>query len=339
MTNILEIENECKPKVSIIIPVYNAEKYLQRCLDSIKAQTLQDFEAILVNDGSSDNSGLICDDFCCTDPRFKVIHQNNSGVSAARQIGLDIANGEYVIHADSDDWVEPDWLHVLYREAVGSSADMVICDFEKVYKDRTVYYNQCPSSLSNRDIILDMLKERIWGSCWNKLVKREIFQTYKVMFQPEMNLWEDLYVNCKLLLYDIKVSYVPRLLYHYDAYSNENSIVRFRKDSHIHSGMIFIDTFEPILTDNQYSECWYSMKTKIKKWILLMGNSKYSIVTTYPEINDRLIREAKNDRPWSLQAFITMGIKGHFKSAVAIYRLINFLYIQKKKLEKLFMFL
>ena len=319
------------PKVSIIVPVYNAEEYLCRCLDSIMDQALSDFEAILVDDGSPDESGKICDEYASKDSRFKVIHQANGGVSKARQAGLDVAKGDYVIHADPDDWVEPDWLQSLYEEAVTSGVDMVMCDFERVYKNRTVYYNQRPSSFNNHDLLSDLLKERIWGSCWNKLVRREFFQKYGIQFHPEMTIWEDLYVCCKLLLNDIRVSYIPKCLYHYDSYSNGNSIVRFQKDIHIRSRIIFVNTFEPLLADNRYSDYWYFRKARIKRWIFLMGNSNYSVVDTFPEINDRLINEAKNYSFGSLQGCIALSLRGHFKMAVALYRLAETIRTYKRK--------
>ena len=99
------------PKISIISPVYNAERYIVKCLDSILVQTFQDWELILVDDGSSDKSGVICDEYAARDSRVIVIHKENGGVGAARQTGLDAVTGEYVIHADPDDWVEPTMLH------------------------------------------------------------------------------------------------------------------------------------------------------------------------------------------------------------------------------------
>ena len=97
------------PQISVIVPVYQAEAYIRRCLDSIVNQTFQDWECILVDDGSKDNSGAICDEYAVKDSRFRVIHQTNRGVSVARQVGLDASKGEYIAFADPDDWVETKW--------------------------------------------------------------------------------------------------------------------------------------------------------------------------------------------------------------------------------------
>ena len=106
------------PKISIIVPVYKVEKYLHRCLDSIVNQTFTDWECILIDDGSPDNSGIICDEYAQMDRRFKVIHQENKGVSAARNAGLDVAKGEWIGFVDSDDWIEKETYEVAYNKAI-----------------------------------------------------------------------------------------------------------------------------------------------------------------------------------------------------------------------------
>ena len=112
--------------VSVIVPVYNAERYLERCVNSIFAQTFMDYELILVDDGSTDDSGKMCDDYARSNPQVSVFHQTNQGVSAARQAGLDAATGEYVIFADPDDWVEPTMLEELFEVAINNDADVFI---------------------------------------------------------------------------------------------------------------------------------------------------------------------------------------------------------------------
>lgn len=106
--------NNSKPTISVIVPVYNAEKYLHRCVDSILSQTFTDFEVLLINDGSTDTSGVICDEYAQKDARVRVFHKENGGVSSARNVGIKNMRGLYSIHVDSDDWVEPSYLKDLY---------------------------------------------------------------------------------------------------------------------------------------------------------------------------------------------------------------------------------
>ena len=166
-----------RPKVSVIVPVYKAESYLCKCVDSLLAQTLTDFEILLIDDGSPDKSGEICDAYAQRDTRIRVLHQQNSGVSIARQRGLEMAVGDYVIHTDPDDWVEPDMLQSLYAKAVAENADMLICDFYVNYGEKQEYVKQQPDGLDH-NVVLCNLFQHLHGSCCNKLIKRECFEKY-----------------------------------------------------------------------------------------------------------------------------------------------------------------
>ena len=281
------------PKISVIVPVYQAEKYINRCLDSILAQSFADFEVLMIDDGSRDNGGKICDDYANKDSRFHVVHKKNEGVSIARQTGLDMAQGEYVIHADPDDWVEPDWLGKLYQKIIEDKTDIVICDFEYITSDETVIMAQRPASLQNYDVLKAMLDGVLWGVLWNKLVRRECFSRYGVSFRPDMNLWEDMYVICLLIANGAKVSLIPEVLYHYDTTINENSIVIHRNDNHIRSMMIFVNQLSSTLSDKKFDDGWYHTKSFVKEAIFAVKDSKYDIKDTYGEINERLIRESK----------------------------------------------
>ena len=203
------------PLVSIIIPVYKAEATLHKCLDSIVNQTMKEWEAVLVDDGSPDSSGQICDEYAAKDSRFRVVHQQNSGVAMARQTGVDIVLGEFVIHADADDWVESTMLEELYSKAKESCADVVICDY---YNDTLVgefYQKQEPTSLEPR-IILEEIFHRLHGSLCNKLVKRACYTEYNLHFYKGINYCEDVLVWAQLLRYEnIKIAYLPRAFYHY----------------------------------------------------------------------------------------------------------------------------
>ena len=117
------------PKVSIIVPVYKVEKYLRKCIDSIINQTLKDIEIILVDDGSPDNCGKICDEYAAKDTRIKVIHKENGGLSSARNAGMEVAEGEYIGFVDSDDWIESDMYMTLWQKAKDINADLVNSDY------------------------------------------------------------------------------------------------------------------------------------------------------------------------------------------------------------------
>ena len=123
------------PKISVIVPVYNVQKYLEKCIDSLINQTLRDIEIILVDDGSTDNSGLICDKYAGKDSRIKVIHKTNEGVSCARNDGTDAATARYILFIDADDWVEPNLCEITYKAAAGNCADLVLYTYNKVYRD------------------------------------------------------------------------------------------------------------------------------------------------------------------------------------------------------------
>lgn len=220
--------------VSVIVTIYNSEKTLRRCLDSLRNQTLRDFEVILVDDGSTDRSAQICDDYVSLDSRFCVIHKLNGGVSSARQCGLDHVQGKYVIHVDPDDWVELTMLEELYKKAEKANADMVICDYFYNDEQQQIYCKQCPSALDHVTVLKAIFRT-LHGSCWNKLVKREIINKYHIEFPPEIKCSEDLVFNARLLLYPICISYLPKAFYHYmheEKSSSLTNIYLFGKKSY-----------------------------------------------------------------------------------------------------------
>lgn len=237
-----------KPKVSVIVPVYNAEEYLRRSLDSLQVQTLREFEVILVDDGSTDSSPVICDEYVENDNRFIVIHKRNEGVSAARQNGLDAAQGEYVIHVDSDDWVESDMLEELYAKAVSADADIVICDYFNNVGDKQIISKQCPSSLDSSQVLCELFQQ-LHGSCWNKLARRVCYKQYGVRFPIGVNYCEDLYTWVQFLKHEeVKVAYLDKAFYHY--FSNPNSITRSYKRPQYEARCQFLTLLEKVLPSN-----------------------------------------------------------------------------------------
>lgn len=204
------------PKVSIICPVYKAEKYLQRCLDSIQQQTLSDWECILVDDGSPDNSGAICDEYAAQDPRFKVIHQENGGVALARQTGVDAATGEYLIHADPDDYVELNMLEEMESEIERQGVDVLLADF---FRDKAngsiVLDRQTFKGSTCKELVDDILFQRLHGSLWNKIVKRSCYITAAPQFFSGINYCEDVLIWVQMSRCNVSVGYLPKAYYHY----------------------------------------------------------------------------------------------------------------------------
>ena len=212
------------PKVSVIVPVYNSEYTLCRMVDSLLLQTLDGYEIILIDDGSTDSSGAICDQYAERQANVRVVHNKNEGVSAARQTGLDAARGEYVIHADSDDWVEPTMLEELYRKAKEEDADVVICDFYVDQDGHQTYSKQQLTACEPESVLRDMFRQ-LHGSCCNKLVRRDSLNKHHVRFPEGINHCEDLLTWVQLLQHPaVKISYLPHAYYHYSI--NKGSITR-----------------------------------------------------------------------------------------------------------------
>lgn len=214
--------------VSIIMPVYNASSFLDRAIKSICCQDFQDWELIAIDDGSKDVSGNILDKWSLLDSRIHVLHQENQGVSATRQEGVNLAKGKYVIHVDADDWVETDYLSSLVTVAERDNADFVWCD---CYTNEDGLW-QMPNEESGNSLIKAMLQQKIWGMLWNKLIRTSICQREDVFFPKDCSMWEDLAFCIQCLLHSETVSYCDKALYHYNL-GNTGSLVTRQQDKEI----------------------------------------------------------------------------------------------------------
>ncbi len=186
-------------KLSIIIPIYNTGIYLHKCIKSILSQKLSDFELILVDDGSKDDSGAICDEYAKQDRRIKVIHKENEGVSIARNTGISMAEGEYIGFVDSDDWIEADMYETLYNIAVSKKCDIVMCDTVTKYDDMpdeedTITQLSGGNLLYKKDVHPELLREMAGSAC-RCIYKNELIKNNKVVFQQNIPLSEDRMFN------------------------------------------------------------------------------------------------------------------------------------------------
>lgn len=193
-----------KIKVSIIVPVYNARDYLPRCVDSILEQEYQDFELLLVDDGSTDGSGDICDVYQLKDKRVQVIHKENSGVSDSRNLALNTAVGEYIQFLDSDDWITPDATKLLVRSMEEYQCDMVIADFYRVAGERLSHKGDIEEEgvMSRQEFAAHMIEnpaDFYYGVLWNKLFRREIIEKYHIRMDTSISWCEDFLFNLEYI--------------------------------------------------------------------------------------------------------------------------------------------
>jgi glycosyltransferase involved in cell wall biosynthesis len=209
-----------RPRVSVIVPVYKVEKYLEKCVKSILSQTFTDFECILVDDGSPDNCPQICDEFARLDRRVTVIHKKqNGGLPQARKTGFESSSGMYILFADSDDWIESVMIEKMYNKAINDNYDMVICDFFINEDSKQIQYFS-PAIFDKTAIMKTIIMFKKYSpSVWNKLVKRDIYE--KVVF-PFCNYIEDRVIMFQTIYYTQRIAYLPDALYHY--YQNALSI-------------------------------------------------------------------------------------------------------------------
>ena len=229
------------PLISIIIPVYNVEKYLSRCLDSILSQTFTNFEVVLVDDGSTDSSGDICDEYERCDNRIKVHHKKNGGVSSARNMGLDNAVGEWITFVDADDWIDKNMYYKIYNKAISSQADIVLCDFYEYY---SLDYKLLKKTISENATKDNILREIIlsFTALWNMLVHRTLYDTYKLRIPEHIINCEDFWLVTRLFYYAKKISSLHIPLYYYNR-ENVNSILNNLNDERRNSEYLsYIDT-------------------------------------------------------------------------------------------------
>ena len=203
--------------ISIIVPVYNVEKYLPRCIDSILMQTYSNFEVILVNDGSEDGSGQICDEYAAKDSRIKVIHQSNAGVAAARNVALRSASGDYLGFVDSDDYISSDMCEKVMKLFNQYDVDVVTFDCCRVAEDgkelgRTETLDE--GILSQENALAELMRGHMNNYMWNKVFKRRVFEGIRF---PEGRVWEDMAITHQLFLSADKLYCTTDILYYYCA--------------------------------------------------------------------------------------------------------------------------
>lgn len=215
--------------ISVIVPVYNVEKYICRCVDSILMQTCTEYELILVDDGSPDRSGEICEEYARKDSRIIVIHKENGGLSSARNAGIDKARGEYLCFVDGDDVIHPDTLKILLRALKNNDADIAIGNFGRFYDDTELYFEMIKKSEEMKRYSGVQILEKLYDkksaaryvSACGKLIRRTLFENIRF---PEGRLFEDEFTTYLLYYKSKKITVLEEQLYYY--YVNVNGITQ-----------------------------------------------------------------------------------------------------------------
>lgn len=300
--------------ISVIVPVYNVQKYLKKCVDSIVNQSYTNIEILLINDGSSDDSGKLCIEFENNDKRIKTINKKNGGLSDARNEGIRFSTGTFISFVDSDDWIEKDYIEKLYDLIKNGNKDIAICNFYKYYDDLDSYENKNDSSY-NLELNSYQAQNLMFGSlsvqftvAWGKLYRSELFENIKF---PVNKIHEDEFITYKL--YDLSKNIV---------YTNEKLIIyRIRKNSITQNGFRIsnklnaIEAFQEKFEFYHYKK-YYDLRDKtlltlISIYINIIKNKnlivKYNMYKSQIDSIDEYINENKR---------IIIKIKYRFKTRI-----------------------
>ncbi|WP_181215429.1 glycosyltransferase family 2 protein [Phocaeicola faecicola] len=230
------------PLISIIVPIYNSESTLNKCIDSIINQSFTDWELLLVNDGSSDSSGKICDEYAVKDPRVKVFHKENGGVSSARNVGIDNAMGKWITFCDSDDFVYSSWLDnfvtllITDNELICQSFKSSESLFNPSSKGSVYGFDYCGNKC---DGLIKLYENKILGYLWVKLFKKEVIDKFRLRFDERFNYWEDQIFCIKYLCYIDTMSCTRKVGYYYNVPDWDNKY-RVKKNMILVHKLIYI---------------------------------------------------------------------------------------------------
>lgn len=233
------------PKVSVIVPMYNVEKYIGKCADSLLGQTLEDMEFIFVNDCTPDNSveilSRVIDNYPNRKSQVRIVNlRQNRGLSKARFAGLQFVTGLFVAHCDGDDWVEPGMYERLYDTAEREGADVVVCDHLRDYPDGREVLAKGMREVDRIDILGGVLSRRVSVSMCDKLIRKSVYDRYGLTWVDGINLGEDFLFNIKMFSNLLRVSYLPEALYHYrrisggQSYTNSLTFSSFKQMEYIY---------------------------------------------------------------------------------------------------------
>ncbi len=312
--------------ISVIVPIYNVAPYIERCVRSLMEQTFKDVEYIFVDDCTPDNSIEILQRVIKEYPEriahIKVLHNKvNKGLAATRFVGLDQASGEYVLHCDSDDWVEKNMLQCMYEKAIKEDADIVCCEYKKESIHNSIAYKYLYDEETIENGLLALSFEEIHSAIWNKLIKRTLFTNHNIR-NYSINMCEDSAMTVRLRFFSKKTVIVHKQLYHYNK-MNQNSMVANISDKSIDESIKYAqhmeDFFESINESERFNkvinyikfrakENYVRFRGDIKKWretfpeshkyifqysqLTIIGRIKWFILAYFP-FTDKYMRKGQ----------------------------------------------
>lgn len=277
--------------ISIIIPVFNGERYLEHCLSSIRQQSFTDFEALIIDDGSSDTSGMIADSFAKNDNRFKVYHRNNCGVSASRNFGIDNADGSFVSLIDADDSVSAEFLEKLVTPLLEKDLDFSYCDFLLEEPGRNIEHRSWTSSVGKEEAFHAFFNDGWSGASVNKLYRKSFLNNYGLRYSEDIRYCEDLLFSIQVLNYAKRYERVPGCLYHYNRL-NENSATHVFTREHEKNAFLALERIKDLfISEGEWEKYrrdieWRMLLNKIG--IVFDKNRLKEFNTIHPEVNKHI---------------------------------------------------
>ena len=270
--------------ISVIVPVYNTEKYLRRCVDSILAQTFTDFELLLINDGSTDSSGAICDEYAQKDSRVRVFHKENGGVSSARNLGLDNAKGEYIAFVDSDDYIDNRMYECLYNKAIEDDSDIVYSDIRLIFGENSKYYKMAKFS-DEKNAMMKNYITHVWTVIWNMIVKKEIYSNNALYFPQGVSYCEDFWLSVRLMHYAKKISHIDEAFYNYYLDNGNSCIHNLNKRTEREEQTAYLETIDffkekGLLNEYEKELSWRVLKSKQE--LVLDSNRHNEFLQMFP---------------------------------------------------------
>ncbi|WP_294617830.1 glycosyltransferase family 2 protein [uncultured Bacteroides sp.] len=279
------------PKVSVLIPVYNVEKYIERCARSLFEQTLDDIEYVFVNDCTPDESMEILKNVIGRYPTRRsavklISHERNRGLATARNTGLAGATGEYVICCDSDDWVEPGMYESMYRAAKTADADLVVCGFYDEYARHAIPRQQAFPD-DNIERVRQMLSGKLHCGTWNKLVRRDLYARNGIRFPDGINMWEDVLAMIPVCYHAVDIACLPQPFYHY-VRDNGASYTNGMKEASLQNLMEAVEGIGGFLRDNalcclEDAFCCLKLTAKLNLLLNSSGERQRERNRLYPE--------------------------------------------------------